>query len=428
MENQIELQAAFGERKWNLLIMCIITLLTVFAFLPTFTNGFQMGWDDQWQVVNSLTVKHLNKYYLLDIFTVPDHGQMSPVNQLMYTLLYRAFGFNPLAYHVASLLLHLINACFLYIGLHMVLNDCTKISGTRAKWIVAITTILFAVHPLQVESVAWISASKIPLSTTFYFAGAIMLMKYLRKVNYWWYSGALLMQLLAYFSKEQSVVFPLFAGLLFLWYGVRIKNRKFWMALTPFFLLGFATVLHEVFYVANYDEYVQGDTYVWWQRIFFCIYSVFTYVFKWLVPINLNWAYQFPIGINDSMPWWLILYPILAVFLVYASWSWIKKPLVASLLAFFIIHLLLVIHITVLPRTSVVADRYMYISIISLNFMFAYIVTGITGFVVRKKLLVTMMSLVIAVLVGSSYMRTMDWKDSKTLKSVYTVGRSSSVK
>ena len=233
MENQIELQAAFGERKWNLLIMCIITLLTVFAFLPTFTNGFQMGWDDQWQVVNSLTVKHLNKYYLLDIFTVPDHGQMSPVNQLMYTLLYRAFGFNPLAYHVASLLLHLINACFLYIGLHMVLNDCTKISGTRAKWIVSITTILFAVHPLQVESVAWISASKIPLSTTFYFAGAIMLMKYLRKVNYWWYSGALLMQLLAYFSKEQSVVFPLFAGLLFLWYGVRIKNRKFWMALTP---------------------------------------------------------------------------------------------------------------------------------------------------------------------------------------------------
>ena len=428
MENQIELQAAFGERKWNLLIMCIITLLTVFAFLPTFTNGFQMGWDDQWQVVNSLTVKRINRYYLLDIFTVPDHGQMSPVNQLMYTLLYRAFGFNPLAYHVASLLLHLINACFLYIGLHMVLNDCTKISGTRAKWIVAITTILFAVHPLQVESVAWISASKIPLSTTFYFAGAIMLMKYLRKVNYWWYSGALLMQLLAYFSKEQAVVFPLFAGLLFLWYGFSIRSRKFWIALTPFLLLGFATVLHEVFYVANYDEYVQGDTYVWWKRIFFCIYSVFTYIFKWLVPINLNWTYRFPIGMKDSMPWWLILYPVFAFFLICASWNRLKKPLVLSLLTFFIIHLLLVIHITVLPRTSVVADRYLYIPIISLNFMFAYVVTGIAGLVERRKWLVAIMSLVVAVLVGASYMRTMDWKDSKTLKSVYTVERGSSVK
>lgn len=428
MENQIDVKSTPGESKWNLLVVGTITFLTIIAFLPTFTNGFQMEWDDQWMVVNSQTVGRPSKYLLYNIFTVPSHGQIAPINQIMYTFLYRCFGFNPLVYHIACLLLHLVNTYLLYIGLRIVLSDCTRIPVVRANWIVAITTALFAIHPLQVESVAWISASKIPLSTTFYFAGAIMLMRFLEGKNYCWYVGALLMQLLAYLSKEQAVVFPLFAALLFLWYGIGLKNKKFWIGLLPFGLLGLATVIHEVFYVANYDQYIQGDTYVWWQRLIFCFYSVITYFFKWLVPINLNWMYLFPIGMKDSMPWWLILYPVLAVFLICSSWSWIKKPLVASLLAFFIIHLLLVIHITVLPRASVVADRYLYISIISLNFMFAYFITGLGKLFKYPKLKIIALSVVITVLVGVSYFRTMDWKDSKTLRSVFAVENSSSVK
>lgn len=102
-----------------------------------------------------------------------------------------------------------------------------------------------------------------------------------------------------------------------------------------------------------------------------------------------------------------------------------KKPLVASLLAFFIIHLLLVIHITVLPRAAIVADRYLYISIISLNFMLAYVVTGIKELMKRKKLSVAIMSLIVVVLMGITFSRTKDWKDSETLKNVYSVESSS---
>ena len=143
-----------------------------------------------------------------------------------------------------------------------------------------------------------------------------MLMKYLRNNNPWGYIAALLMQLIAYLSKEQAVIFPLFATLLFLWYGVRPQKRKFWFGLIPFGTLGLVYAVHEIFFIANYDQYIQGDTYVWWQRMIFCIYSIFTYFFKWLVPINLNWMYLFPIGMEESMPLWLILYPVLAVFLV----------------------------------------------------------------------------------------------------------------
>ena len=417
-------KCSFESSHWPLFGILIVTVI---AFWPTFTNGFQMEWDDQWMVINSQTVGRLNSYLFLSIFTIPNHGQIAPINQILYTLVYKFFGFNPLPFHAVSLILHSINICLLYYGLCMVMRDCTQISRQRSKQLIYISVILFAIHPIQVESVAWISASKIPLSTLFYFAGSIILMKYLRKNNYWWYACALLMQLFAYLSKEQSVVFPLFATLLFLWYGIRINSKKFWMELIPFYALGLASVVHEVFFVAHYDQYIQGETYAWWQRFVFCLYAIITYFFKWLVPINLNWMYLFPIEIDESMPWWLILYPVLAIFLIYSFWDWLKKPFVLSISVFYLIHLLLVIHITALPRASVVADRYLYVSIISLNFMFAYLITGIDGLMKHKRLLFAIYSLVLCFLIRTTYCRTLDWKDSQTLKNVYSIELETSI-
>ncbi len=407
-------------------ILFPICLLAIVTFIPTFFNGFQMEWDDQWMVVNSQTVGYPSWYLLLSMFTIPSHGQIAPINQMMYTFIYICFGFNPLAYHCACLLLHVINIILLYYGLHMILSDCITLPSGRIKWILFITTTLFAVHPLQVESVAWISASKILLSTTFYFAGIILLIKYLRKRSMLCYTGALLMQTMAYLSKEQAVVFPLIATLIYLWYKQSPKDKKFWIQLFPFYLLGLVSVIHEVFYVSGYNHIVQGETYVWWQRLVFCVYSVFTYLFKWLAPVNLNWMYLFPVGLNEKLQWWLILYPVLSVFLVYSFWDWIKKPIVLSSLAFFFIHLLLVIHIIVLPRAAVIADRYMYISIISLNFILAYYVSGIKEIVKNKKISYGIISLIIAILVALSFSRTMDWKDSDTLRSATNTEISSS--
>ena len=412
-----KIRKALKRHPHAILLPCI-WLITLIAFYPTFFNGFQMEWDDQWMVMNRQTVLRLRTSSIWAIFTEPSHGQIGPLNQLMYTLLYRAFGFNPLAFHSASLALHLCNSALLYRGLLMIVHDCISISRTQARWIVAITTVLFAIHPLQVETVAWVSASKILLFTTFYLAGAIMLIKYLRKGNIGWYAGALLMQLTAYLSKEQAVVFPLFAMLLYHWYGIRYNKRKFWTEMIPFCLLALASVCHEVFYVANYDNYIQGHTYEWWQRGVFCIYSIVTYLFKWIVPVNLNWMYFFPIGIEDGLTWWLLLYPVLAACLIYATWDKIKKTLVASSLAFIFIHLLLVVHILVLPRTSVVADRYMYLPIVGCNFLLSiFIVKALTWCKYKKAAAVLVGGYIIA-LTYTTNLRTHDWKNSKTLREV----------
>lgn len=138
------MKAKVSERRLCALPLLGICLLTVCAFLPTFWNGFQMEWDDQWMVMNSLTVGRWNAYLLQSIFTVPSHGQIGSLNQLMYTVLYHVFGFNPLVFHMASLPLHLVNVCLLYVGLSMVLQDCLAIDAGRIRRGNFITVILFA--------------------------------------------------------------------------------------------------------------------------------------------------------------------------------------------------------------------------------------------------------------------------------------------
>ncbi len=215
------MKAKVSERRLCALPLLGICLLTVCAFLPTFWNGFQMEWDDQWMVMNPLTVSRLDWASLVAIFTIRSHGQWAPVNQLLYTLLFHVDEYNPLVFHAASLAMHLVNVGLLYAGLRM---------------------------------------------------------------------------LLAYMSKEQTVVFPLLATLLCLWYGYRPAQKRFWITLVPLYVLALLLGLHEVFWVASYDLYVGGDTYAWWQRLFFCFYSVATYLFKWICPTGLSWMYLFPMG------------------------------------------------------------------------------------------------------------------------------------
>ena len=79
---------SFVHSHQHVTALCVICRLTVCAFLPTFWNGFQKEWDDQWMVMNPLTVSPLNWNPLVEIFTTRSHGQWTPVNQMLYTLLF----------------------------------------------------------------------------------------------------------------------------------------------------------------------------------------------------------------------------------------------------------------------------------------------------------------------------------------------------
>ncbi len=409
------LSQVLASRKELLYVISILGI-TFISFWPTFFNDFQMQWDDQWQVTNSYTTNGLGMAELRTSFIKGISEQYDPLNQLMYSLLWHIDGYNPILFHAACLLLHLANVCCVYYILRTILKDCTSLETGRIRWMVYITTIIFAIHPLQVESVAWISASKIVLSTLFYLLAGIMLIRFLKMGGTWNYIFSILFVLFSYFSKEAAVTFPLWATLLCLWYGHSPRKFDFWKILVPLYVIALFLGLHIIFVVTSYDQYVQGDTYMWWQRIVFSFYSLATYLFKWFVPINLSWMYQYPANMGEALPAWLLPYPLLVCILVYALWEWIRKPFFASAIVFLLIHLLFVLHILVLPRDAVIADRYMYLPMLGLNVILAYLLTSHIVGRNYKKIVTVLFVLLILLCTILSYQRTKEWKDSATLK------------
>lgn len=173
---------------------------------------------------------------------------------------------------------------------------------------------------------------------------------------------------------------------------------------------------HLMFCVSGYDDYVQGDVYPLGQRIVLCFYSLFNYLYYWMLPFHLDWLYSYPVGLHESLPWWLFLYPLLLLVVVCAAWGRVKGSAAAYMLSFFLVHLLFVIHLIVLPRDGVIADRYMYLPILGLSTLLAYYLTAWPWAAVHQRVSCVLFAAVLLLLSVLSYERTSDWQDSRTLK------------
>ena len=410
-------KSVLEARVYPNLTLLVIMAVTVIAFLPSLFNGFQMGWDDQWMVVNPITPKGLDIVVMKHYFTEGYHGQYSPLNQLMYSILYAIDGYNPMVYHAACLIFHLLNIVLVYRILGMIMSDCCcQLDYSRIYYIVILCSVFFAIHPLQVESVAWISASKNVLSTFFYLLASYIFIIYIKQGGLLYYLTTIVLFGLAYLVKEQVVTFSLWITLLYTWYGNNPRTLKFWKTLSPLYAISFVCGLFLLFPVFSYDSYIQGGTYQWWQRLVFAFYSFTTYFCKWIFPSNLSWMYHFPVPLGSPLPEWMLLYPILVCVITISFWKSICNRYISSALLFTLVHLLFVLHFIVLPRAAIIADRYMYLPILGFSFIFAYIITSPGVFNKCGKIIPILVVLQIVAYSVFTHLRTMDWKDSQTLK------------
>ena len=154
----------------------VIAVVAVLIYYSIFSHEFQLYWDDQWQVINSMTNDGISLKNLQTIFHSISNGQYSPINQLYYTLIHLCFGYSSLAFHIGNLLFHIFNACLVYLLAYSFIRN--HFDSKKALGISFFTALLFAIHPVQVETVCWISASKIVLSTFFYLSALICYIQY----------------------------------------------------------------------------------------------------------------------------------------------------------------------------------------------------------------------------------------------------------
>ena len=162
------------------------------------------------------------------IFTIFYSANYHPFTTFCWALLFRFFGTDPLPYHLLNVLLHLLNTW-------LVFKITEGLSGRRITAIVV--SILFAIHPMHVESVAWISELKDVLYSAFYLSSLLAYLHYLRNgFHKKFYVAAILFFLFSLFSKSAAVTLPVLLIAIDIYTGRKINARSLSDKI-PFFLL-----------------------------------------------------------------------------------------------------------------------------------------------------------------------------------------------
>jgi protein O-mannosyl-transferase len=408
-------------------VLGLVSILSVFVFLPTFSNDFQLAWDDTWQVLENPLVHHSSLDVILFHFTHFWQGQYSPVNSLFYLLINLVFGMNATAFHTACLLIHLINSWLVFsISLRFIKRFLPTIGNSRTQGYAFLAALLFANHPLQVESVAWISASKIILYGLFALFAIWSYFRYIQNSKPIWLILTASAYVFGFASKEQAIILPLNLLLIdFAWgrfkgiRGRQILSSRVILEKIPFFLLAIAFLY---FTWANSPGGIQQEAgYPIYQRIVFAFYSLVEYVFRFLAPAKLYFFHPYPMSPGDVLPLYYWGYLLLAGIIGYFVWEQHQKgnSIVLFGFLFFLINLILVLHIIPLPRPVITADRYMYLSVIGLAWVLAGLgQSWITSAKSKNLNAFLLVGLVWMIFLGvQTNLRTSEWKDSESTKS-----------
>ena len=337
-----------------------VLLITFLVFLPALKAGF-VNWDDP-DYVSEPVLKLLSSDFK-NLITIPIQGNYHPLTMLSLTLNYFVSGMNPWSYHLLNLLLHLVN-CILVFRFAWLLSN-------KNSLIAFVTAILFGIHPMHVESVAWVTERKDVLYGLFFLAGLISYTTYADTGSRKQYIMALAFLVLALLSKPAAVIFP------FILFCIDIfRKRKLTMKLIaekiPFFIL--ALIMGLITFLAQ-KEKGAIDTYTFsiGTRILMGFYGIMMYFIKMIIPINLSPFYPYA-PINEPLPTEYYLSPLFFIALgIVCFYSWKKNRVAVFGILFFIINLLLVVQF--LPvGSAIIADRYTYIPYIGLFFIVGWLI------------------------------------------------------
>ena len=410
---KVDITSALNN-KWTFPCLLIVSALAV--YYPILGNDFVYLWDDQ---INPFTARGWNAQNLRAIFTEFYDGQYAPLNELLYLALYSISGYDPFWYHLASLLLHIFNALLVYICVLRLLEVSRKIETEYAKAIAFFTTLIFTIHPFNVESVAWASASKILIYSLFYILATLTFLSYLKHKKLIYYSLTLFIFFCSFLGKEQAVIFPLWILLIYWIAGYSLKSRKVWLVVTPFFLMSFVFGIITIASQTGNFKLFEMSGYPFWQRIVYACYSFVEYLTKMVFPFKLSYLYPFPSVVGDPLPQWLLLYPALLTFLLIAFWKPIATQRIWTFfLLFFVMHIAVALHIISLSRFAVVADRYVYIASIGVCYVLAYygisFIKKLRGY--KRIGLIAIFSAYLLYFGIYANIRTRVWRDSDSLK------------
>ncbi|MGA1839550.1 MAG: tetratricopeptide repeat protein [bacterium] len=416
------------RRRVILLICLFLIILTYVSFSRILKNGFINFDDIEYVVKNPRVNSGITFEGIKWAFTKFHFYNWHPLTWISHMADYEIYGLNAGGHHLTSLLLHILNTLLLFIVLKWI---------TGSVWRSAFIAFLFAVHPLHVESVAWVSERKDVLSTLFWILTIWAYAYYAENKGINRYLLTLFCFAFGLMAKPMLVTLPFVLLLLDYWPLRRIKflysgdernpqtdkdfDRDFKKASfsnlvlekIPFLTLSIITCFL-TFFAQKYGGAVKSlDLFPLNLRIANALVSYLNYIIKMFLPINLAILYPY----SEILPIWRVLtagFLLIGSFIIVIRKSG-RYPYLLTGWLWYIGTLIPVIGLVQVGLQSM-ADRYTYIPMIGL---FIIIIWGISDiiqvFFIGRNTVAGFSILIIAILITSTWLQTGYWFDTETL-------------
>jgi hypothetical protein len=385
-----------------------VVLLTIAAHARGLRGQF-LEWDDYGHITQNPAIRSLSPANLWMMFTQATAKLYVPLTWVSLAIDYQMWGHNPFGYHLTNLLLHLANTVFVLVLAFHLLRGRFEYAHPAA----ILTAAIFGVHPLRVESVAWVTERKDLLFAFFYL---LALLAYLRWVvrgtrrDYW---GCLLLFVCSALAKSTAVTLPLVLLLLDAFWR---RRMALWEKI-PFFtvslIIGAATFVAQA--SGKGDTVVSTEVIPLWARLGLVGYCTLFHLKKFFWPLHLSAVYP---SFEDFgwTPQHAIGYLLAFVALLAAAFILRKRaPIILPCWLFFLVTLSPTIGL-IPVGVHVVADRFTYIPLIGLALPLG---VGIVALVIhwpraQSIIIPTTVSLLVVLTILSAK-RSAVWTNTETL-------------
>lgn len=360
-------------------------LLCLLVYLRTLSCGF-INWDDPDYVINNPAIRSLNRQFFSDAFTTFYLGWWMPLTWISFAIDYHFWQLNPFGYHLTNILLHSVNTGLVVMIADALLNRWSNSRETAPgdlRYIITLLSagLLFGIHPLRVESVAWVTERKDVLNGLFALGSIYCYLKYvlIRESSgkngpaTIYYVTSLLLFMFSLMAKSVSVVVPMLL-LLADWYPFcRLRKGNLGPVLLeklPFVTLSVLVSCLTVWLAAQDDSLLAGITF--WQRVVISGNAIFEYCRLLLYPIGIIPLYVIPSDFFMAYTVKTVVVIALTVFVFAASR---RNPCIAATWLGFVIPLLPTLAFTQ-NGMQAFAARFTYLPSLVISIVAANVIVG----------------------------------------------------
>ena len=404
--------------KSIIVIICVALILSTLLVYWQVRNFDFINYDDNLFVSENPNVfSGLNFENIKWAFTTPQAGNWLPLTWISFMLDCQLFGLDPGPVHLVNVFFHIVNTLLLFLILKQMTNSI---------WPSAFVAAAFALHPMHVESVAWISERKDVLSTFFFLLTLAAYIVYVKKPGFIRYFLALFIFVCGLLAKPMIVTLPLLLLLLDFWplnrFGTAAKNKKttgqnfkfLFIEKLPFFALSIIWALITFLVQRRSGAVPDINALPLTNRFANALLSCGKYLWKVFAPENLSIIY--PLSTEHIRPSAVILCAALLILISAAAIYLARKQKYFAVGWFWFLITLLPVIGLIQSGAQARADRYTYIPYIGLFIVLAW---GVFQFLpklrFKRNLLGVFVIVILTLLALRSYKQTGYWQNSITL-------------